>query len=317
MNWKHLVRAVAFLCVLGLLLSGFSALLFPKTNEPLYKYNAGGVYGEPTDSLDYLFVGDSNVAEGFSPLDVWEETGAAGYACAEPWQTLCGCYYMLKGILQYQHPKLVMLDTDSFFFNRKSLKSTEATLETIFGASFSVFRYHNNWKQLSAATLFQEPVFSWRPETKGHAVSLSVKSASDADYMENRKLPTKYVPLLLQFYMQRIQALCEENGAQLLIVSVPCASLWSDAAHDAVQLYADRLDIPYIDLNEYQDEIGMDWDEDTRDGGTHLNAYGAKKITLFLSQYLTEHFDLPDHRGETAYADWDTAYADYLSSMEG
>ena len=41
-----------------------------------------------------------------------------------------------------------------------------------------------------------------------------------------------------------------------------------------------------------------------RDKGDHLNASGAERVSIYLAAYLKENYDLPDHRGEEAYASY-------------
>ena len=54
------------------------------------------------------------------------------------------------------------------------------------------------------------------------------------------------------------------------------------------------------------DEIGIDFSTDFADSG-HLNVHGAEKVSVYLADYMTAHFDLPDHRGDAAYSSWDLA----------
>ena len=56
----------------------------------------------------------------------------------------------------------------------------------------------------------------------------------------------------------------------------------------------------------------MDWEEDSRDGGDHLNYYGAVKFSHAFGDFLVQEFDLPDHRQDPAYAAWNEAYPRYL-----
>ena len=63
------------------------------------------------------------------------------------------------------------------------------------------------------------------------------------------------------------------------------------------------------------DEIPIDWETDSRDGGDHLNYYGAMKVSSYMSGYLADHYDLPDHRGDSAYSAWDAAYDQYQKEL--
>ena len=68
--------------------------------------------------------------------------------------------------------------------------------------------------------------------------------------------------------------------------------------------------VPFIDYNLMYEELGMDFSADMADDG-HLNAPGAAKFTSYFGNYLSEHYDIPDHRGEEAYETWEKD-ADYI-----
>lgn len=63
----------------------------------------------------------------------------------------------------------------------------------------------------------------------------------------------------------------------------------------------------YLNANDYYDEMGLDFSEDLYNND-HVNALGAEKYTTFLEKYLTDNYDLPDHRGDPEYSFWDSAY---------
>ena len=43
---------------------------------------------------------------------------------------------------------------------------------------------------------------------------------------------------------------------------------------------------------------------DSRDGGNHLNYSGAKKISVWLGDYLAKDYQLEDHRKDRRYQRW-------------
>ena len=55
----------------------------------------------------------------------------------------------------------------------------------------------------------------------------------------------------------------------------------------------------------------MDFDTDCYDEASHLNPDGAVKVTAWLGETLSQTYDLPDRRGDAAYAHWDEALAEY------
>ena len=111
--------------------------------------------------------------------------------------------------------------------------------------------------------------------------------------------------------MEKIQKLCDKNGAQILFISAPSPVNYNGKRLTAVQNYAKELNIPYIDFNSKLDEIGLDWSKDSLDKGDHLNIFGAKKATEYLGKYLAENYTFEDHRGDTKYSEWDDLSKEY------
>ena len=69
--------------------------------------------------------------------------------------------------------------------------------------------------------------------------------------------------------------------------------------------------IKFLELN-CVDEIGIDWNTDTQDGGWHLNTNGAVKVSKYLANYLKENFNLTDKRENKDYQDWNQDLEKYL-----
>jgi len=71
-----------------------------------------------------------------------------------------------------------------------------------------------------------------------------------------------------------------------------------------VEEYLEEKGISYINFNGLTDELGIDYNRDFTDN-THLNTYGANKVTSYFGEYLTEQFTFEDHRGDADYYLWD------------
>ena len=121
------------------------------------------------------------------------------------------------------------------------------------------------------------------------------------------------VPL---YYLDKIVKLCKEREIDLILYSVPSPKCWSYARHNSNADFAERNQLPYIDFNLLQEEINLDWSRDTSDKGDHINFYGAQKVTAYIGEYLSTHYDLPDHRQETSYSDWNEVLEDYLKETK-
>ena len=75
---KNLLTTVVFLGILALLLFFTSRLLQPKGNakeDGMHDATANGILSEPENTLDVLFLGDSESYSSFIPLKIWQEQG--------------------------------------------------------------------------------------------------------------------------------------------------------------------------------------------------------------------------------------------------
>ena len=68
-----------------------------------------------------------------------------------------------------------------------------------------------------------------------------------------------------------------------------------------------------LDCNadEILDELNFDYSTDFINA-LHTNYLGAQKYTDFLSEYLKNHYELPDRRGDDAYEPWERGYEYYV-----
>ena len=93
------------------------------------------------------------------------------------------------------------------------------------------------------------------------------------------------IPEASRRVLARIQALCAQNGAELLLLSAPSAANWDYCSHNGTKAVARELGIAYVDMN--LEETAIDWSLDTVDAGDHLNGSGARKASVCLAEYLS------------------------------
>lgn len=105
---------------------------------------------------------------------------------------------------------------------------------------------------------------------------------------------------------------CDKEKLNALFIVAPYIITESDwlCLNTAGDIIQDR-GYPFVNFNEYYDEIGLDFETDFGDRN-HVNFLGAEKYTAYFSDYLDSHYDLPDHRGDKKYSNWDQDYESYL-----
>lgn len=80
---------------------------------------------------------------------------------------------------------------------------------------------------------------------------------------------------------------------------------------DMIQSYG----FQYLNANEYYDEMNLDFSTDFYNKN-HVNLFGAKKYTEFLEKYISQNYNLENHKGDPAYASWDEAYQEFQKQEE-
>lgn len=308
------LRIVAFCLVLLACLLLVGNYLMPHSNRYLEGYTAGGILGEDFDTIDVLVLGDSNAAQGIAPMDWYQQYGFTGYTYGAAWFSVFNVYYRLKDIYSEQSPEVVVLCTDIVYSKRGTETYFDSAVNNISGELLPLLRYHDNWKELTAGNLFQPHDYNWRDPNKGFMPLTGVAAYGGGSYMYDQG--RQAIPLLTEWYLDRIVRLCADHGSQLLLITVPAATSWNHSRHNGIQAYADARGLTYIDYNlDPEGTFGLDWSTDTPDTGSHLNVLGARKLTAALGEYLTARYDLPDHRGDPAYAHWEEDAATWADTM--
>ena len=61
---------------------------------------------------------------------------------------------------------------------------------------------------------------------------------------------------------------------------------WYKEWDEQIKDYAKKNELRYINFLDIADEVGIDYNTDTYDGGLHLNVYGAEKMSRYLGKIL-------------------------------
>lgn len=292
-------RIIGFGIVLALLLVLIS-LPFQKLEENGYDYKnvlnkAGLVAAEKKDSIDVLFLGDSEAWATFAPLQFYNEYGFTSYNCAFPGQWTYDSLAVLKKTLQYQNPSTVVLEANLLY-------SAPNVLKFNLFQYFPVFHSHGYYKMLG---LKHNP-----DKSKGANINSQCNAyTGDINYMSKKVKRNKFHGKNLE-YLNELLSYCKEKNIQVIIVSSVSALNWTEGKHLGVQAWCDEKDVTYIDYNEPENynRLSFDWSTDTRDKGDHVNQSGSDKICSDFGKILVEKYALPDHRQDVEYSSWQSIY---------
>ena len=122
-----------FLITLALLLAGTSFLVQPKTYEAYdilaVERKTRAMASEPENSLDVLFMGDSESCDVYSPVQLWGEQGFTSYNTGSRAQRISDTYAILQEELKRQSPKLVVIEVNNVFVKDTLYNTTDLTEE--------------------------------------------------------------------------------------------------------------------------------------------------------------------------------------------
>ncbi len=310
----------------ALLLLGIQELLTPKFVEENQEGAMIREYYDFSGGNDLIFIGDCEVYANFSPITLWEEYGIPSAIRGSPQQTIWQSCYLLEETLKIERPKAVVFNVLSMkygtnestgsqdrreAYNRMALEGMrwspqkigsilasqterERQWESFLSYVFPILRYHDRWSQLTMEDiryLFHRP-----PVThNGYLMTTDIHAAGDL-YPEAPLASCAFEETAWQ-YLEKMTDLCREAGIQLVLIKAPSLyPLWHPEWDRQIMDYAREHGLLYYNMVEKEQEMGIDWDIDTPDGGLHLNVYGAEKAGRWLGAALKEDLDLPDRR---------------------
>ena len=194
------------------------------------------------------------------------------------------------------------------------IQNLDDGLETKINYYFPLLIYHERWSSLTIKDI-TDINNVWHFASKGYVLSKRCKPYADGyGYMDVKsKNPVIIADKPLE-YLNKIIDLCGQNNIKLVLVCMPSAFSWTGQKHLAVAEFAQAHNLEFIDYNLPETNTGFDWLTDSVDGGNHLNYNGALKITANLGKHLKESFQLPDHRGDPDYAQWEQDIKIFMES---
>lgn len=313
-KFKPVLKCTLFLSglLVILLVSGF--VFQPKDNKKesgIEDFQTNGIRSEKENTIDVLILGDSLSYAGISPIIMYQDYGITSYVCGSSGQQMFDTYRYLKIAFEKQKPKYVILETDALY---RKFDFADSLGSEILGV-LPVFRYHDRWKQLNISDFKGEVNYTAINDHKGYRYNDTIKGIPNRDYMvETTEIQD--MTDLSKHYFDEIATFCKENGAELILLSVPSVKNCNYKKHNAIQKLANEYKVEFINLNLMKNEVPIDWEVDTRDKGDHLNHTGATKVSKFLGKYLVDNKNLTDHRTDKKYEHWNKSLDSYLQTLD-
>lgn len=334
MKHKHLIKAVAFTLIFLLLFSYATQVLTVSSEDREYQW-ISGIYEEPENSLDAVYIGSSNCYAFWNANVAWNNYGIAVHPFTCSSLSLLAAEYCVKEMRKRQPDAVYVVNINTFRekaltsvalhrlldFMPFSLNKLQLTnhLCDIKGVSYSdrleyflpIIRYHDKWSEIDQTNFSTElnglkggDLRRWSLEDKQDFSDKYIKSDSYADISNNL---TKSLNSLLDY--------CDEENVKIVFVTVPQIAdseeyvgqlntinkIVSDRGYPTVNLFSNYEDINIDLATDYYNE-------------EHTNVHGALKFTEYICEYLIENYNFEDKRENADYASWNESYQEYYKT---
>lgn len=332
------IQITAFIGIFLLLLIAVSYIV--RTNGEV-KDRFSGFYAEKDDTLDIVMIGSSPVFPYYAAPKIWGETGIAMYPLSSNVQRPVAMKYLVEETEKSQSPQLYIFEmrmftmedeglrenmaytrgvTDNMRYSYLRYKTIQAMVpeddeEERISFYLDIMKYHTNWKMLVIPSEWANMTYHKANPMKGfefkdEVAPCTMPECGGAEGMTE-------IPPEQEIYLRDLlDYLKAGNKNALFIVSPYGESVKEQQMYNYMEEIAASYGYLFLNMNNYYEEIGIVFEEDFADYGSHTNAVGADKCTDFLEKYLQEHYHFADRRGDAAYSSWDESYLLWQQKME-
>lgn len=337
-NYKEPIQIFIFIAI-------FLALLLPvsymvRTNGDV-KDRFAGFYAEKKDSLDVIMIGSSPVFPYYAAPKLWGETGIAMYPLSTNVQRPAAMRYLVEEAEKTQSPSLYIFEMRMFTMEEEGLMNNMAYTRGVtdnlrysplrvraiqglvpeddeegrLSYYLDIMKYHTNWKMLALPSEWANMFYHNSHPLKGYTFRDEVGPQPMPSCGGDQGVLA--MPKKQEAYLRELIAYLQERGEEALFIVSPYGeSLEEQQMFNYMAGIVEESGYAFLNMNDYYDEIGIIFEEDFADYGSHTNAVGAEKCTDFLGNYLKANYELFDHRGDAFYDSWDNSYTLWLKRQD-
>lgn len=336
MMWKQAVKSIIFIGIFLYILMTVTYII--RTNGDV-KDRFTGFYAEPKNTIDMVLIGSSPVYPYYATPMLWGEYGITSYPISTNLQRPVAATYLVEEVRKTQTPQLYVFEmrmytaremdltnnmaytrgvTDNMKYSWNRIRTINAMVDDVserYTYYFDIFKYHSNWKTMVLPEQLACFRYEKKDDQKGYVMTDQVGPCEAVDtspITEKQPLPVFQEECLYTL----LDYLKEEELQALFILSPTVMEEEKQRMYNHMEEVIVSYGYEFLNLNEYYQEIGIDFATDFSDYGGHTNALGAWKCTAFLGNYVAQNYGLPDKRMEEGYQDWDAAYEQWKIELE-
>ena len=291
-------------------------------------------YYKEENNHDVIILGDCDAYTSFSPVLMYKEYGITSFVRGNSQQLIGQSYYILLETLKYEVPKVVVLSVSGMQYNRGIKEEYNRLLldkmrwskekvelinyskmdgESFLSYLFPLIRYHSRISELTKDDinyLFKDEVVSHN----GFLINKDIKSLTvlpNKKFLDNYNFSEENIE-----YLKKIVNLCKERNITLILEKSPTLyPYWYDEYDKFFNDFAKENNLDYYNFIKEVDNIQIDYNYDTYDGGVHLNLTGAEKFSKYFAKLLKEKYKVPNHVEEIVKKDYNKKYERYVKEI--
>ena len=285
---------------------------------------------ENDTEYDVLFFGTSHVINGIFPMQLWADYGITSYNFGGHANSIATSYWEMVNACKYHKPKVAVLDVlgansdgpsmdvsyahismDAFPISLDKITAAKDIFADNVQSSKEIITpirvYHNRWTELSGEMI--KAGFGIYDTTKemGAESRIAVAVPNEMELIEQDETMQKDTVALE--YIKKFIDFCRAEGIDPVLINIPypASEDAQRAANSAIKLGKDNN----VQSINFQYEDIVDLDIDCYDPGSHLNPSGARKVTDYLGEFLSDTYNLHDKREDSDYQNWNDYYDNY------
>lgn len=332
-----LAKTILFLILLAAALFVVSLVVQRKSS---YEKNQMFFEEAKKDNIDVFILGSSHVINGINPIQLYDDYGITAYNLGGYGSVLLSSYWQMMMALDYATPKLVVVDAymlendiryiddpqanvssdelhlniDRFPLNRRKYQAVNNMLENWdkkYQYLFDFIVYHDRWKELTQNDYDRLVGKGEINHLMGAVMNYDIHPSefTYTDYQAGN-IPGETVGTE---YLRNIITECQNRGIDVLVTTVPFLAMQvnQEAANTADTIAAER---GVKSLNMLKIPNLIDFNMDMADAG-HLNILGCQKVTKCLGDYISENYELQDHRNDSSYETWNQCSSEFKTVL--
>ena len=236
-------------------------LLVPKYQTGIVEGSMVEEYYKDRSDHEVLFVGDCEVYENFSTIELWRKYGITSYIRGSAQQLTWQSYYLLEDALKHETPKVVVFNVlalkynepQSEAYNRMSIdgmkwsmskvndiKASMTDEENFVDYIFPLLRYHSRWSELTKDDV--KHIFS-KDKVTHNGYYMRVDTKPQQEFPDPTPLTDYKLGDKAMGYLQKMTDLCKEKGVKLVLIKSPTEyPYWYEQWDEQVQQFADEND---------------------------------------------------------------------------